>query len=216
MLIRCSSAAARRVVNTNRSRCLHCTARMNGTQRSATREQAPQVRSQIATHQPGRTYCSASGSDGTNGATARNGVAAEDGASPPVEGYQMPPDEIVEIVDAPLQPLLSFSPDRKLVRAHSHLHASHCLSVLVHSIAAAGQCLPSHRTFIASKSPANCTQLLQLERPPSHPPITELGRAELKLAGLILSVQIIRPACWLFCAPLQWLGPQDALTVWAP
>ncbi len=68
--------------------------------------------------------------------TGENGAAA---APPPLEGYHMPPQSIVDIVDAPLQPQLSFSPDRKLI--------------------------------------------LQLERPAPHPPITELGRPELKLAG---------------------------------
>jgi hypothetical protein len=38
------------------------------------------------------------------------------GAAQEVEGYQMPPQEIVDIIDAPLQPLLSFSPDRTQVR----------------------------------------------------------------------------------------------------
>ncbi len=32
-----------------------------------------------------------------------------------VEGYQMPPQEIVDLIDAPVQPLLSFSPDRSQV-----------------------------------------------------------------------------------------------------
>ncbi len=34
------------------------------------------------------------------------------GASPVDRGYQLPPPEIVEIIDAPPEPLLSFSPDR--------------------------------------------------------------------------------------------------------
>lgn len=54
-------------------------------------------------------------------------------------GYQMPPPEIAEIVDAPSQPSLSFSPDR--------------------------------------------TKVLQMYRPPPNPPISELARPELKLAG---------------------------------
>lgn len=37
---------------------------------------------------------------------------SSNGAAPVVEGYQLPPQEIVDIIDAPLQPLLSFSPDR--------------------------------------------------------------------------------------------------------
>ncbi len=32
-----------------------------------------------------------------------------------MEGYQMPPQEIVDLIDAPVQPLLSFSPDRSQV-----------------------------------------------------------------------------------------------------
>ncbi|KAG2482623.1 hypothetical protein HYH03_018465 [Edaphochlamys debaryana] len=55
-------------------------------------------------------------------------------------GYKLPPPEIASIVDAPAQPSLSYSPDRK--------------------------------TF------------LQLTRPPSLPPIFEMARPELKLAGL--------------------------------
>lgn len=37
------------------------------------------------------------------------------GAAQEVEGYQLPPQDIVDIIDAPLQPLLSFSPDRTQV-----------------------------------------------------------------------------------------------------
>lgn len=39
------------------------------------------------------------------------------GAPPPplASGYRMPPKEIADIVDAPPEPLLSFSPDRKTV-----------------------------------------------------------------------------------------------------
>ena len=41
---------------------------------------------------------------------------AGNGASPVGRGYQLPPPEIVEIIDAPPEPLLSFSPDRTKVR----------------------------------------------------------------------------------------------------
>lgn len=58
---------------------------------------------------------------------------------PSSSGYRQPPPEILQIVDAPPQPSLSFSPDRKLI--------------------------------------------LQLQRPPSLPPIAEIARPELKLAG---------------------------------
>ncbi|GAB4818840.1 hypothetical protein N2152v2_005886 [Parachlorella kessleri] len=61
-------------------------------------------------------------------------------------GYRLPPAEIAEIVDSPPEPLLSFSPDRKLV--------------------------------------------LQLSRPPPHPPIAELARPELKLAGLRIDPEL--------------------------
>jgi hypothetical protein len=39
-------------------------------------------------------------------------------AAPPAQptaGYKQPPKEILDIVDAPTQPALTFSPDRKLV-----------------------------------------------------------------------------------------------------
>lgn len=55
-------------------------------------------------------------------------------------GYKQPPQEILQIVDAPPQPSLSFSPDRRLI--------------------------------------------LQMQRPPSLPPIAEISRPELKLAGV--------------------------------
>lgn len=58
----------------------------------------------------------------------------------PGSGYKLPPREIADIVDAPSQPSLSYSPDRKL--------------------------------------------FLQLTRPPSLPPIFEMSRPEIKLAGL--------------------------------
>lgn len=69
---------------------------------------------------------------------ANSGGAAHKHAAPP--GYRLPPAEIREIVDMPPEPILSFSPDRKLV--------------------------------------------LQLARPPPNPPIAELARPELKLAGM--------------------------------
>eukprot|EP01025_Chloroclados_australasicus_P046247 TRINITY_DN50_c6_g1_i5.p1 TRINITY_DN50_c6_g1~~TRINITY_DN50_c6_g1_i5.p1 ORF type:complete len:183 (-),score=6.72 TRINITY_DN50_c6_g1_i5:18-509(-) len=55
-------------------------------------------------------------------------------------GYKLPPKEILEIVETPPQPLLSFSPDR--------------------------------------------TKVLQVSKPPPLPPIYELSRPELKLAGI--------------------------------
>jgi hypothetical protein len=73
------------------------------------------------------------------GATAAATPAAALAPPPPAGGYQLPPPEIKAIIDAPSEPLLSFSPDR--------------------------------------------TMLLELERPPPLPPVSELSRPELKLAG---------------------------------
>ena len=42
-------------------------------------------------------------------------AAAAPAAPPLASGYRMPPKEIADIVDAPPEPLLSFSPDRTLV-----------------------------------------------------------------------------------------------------
>ncbi|KXZ47832.1 hypothetical protein GPECTOR_32g444 [Gonium pectorale] len=64
----------------------------------------------------------------------------------PGSGYKLPPPEIAAIVDAPSQPGLSYSPDRKL--------------------------------------------FLQLQRPPSLPPIFEMARPELKLGGLRLDPEL--------------------------
>ena len=57
----------------------------------------------------------------------------------PTAGYLQPPQEILDVVDRPPEPNLSFSPDRRRV--------------------------------------------LQLYRPPPMPPISELARPEVKLAG---------------------------------
>jgi hypothetical protein len=48
----------------------------------------------------------------TNGS---NGQPPAAGAAQPSTGYKEPPKEILDIVDAPAQPALTFSPDRKLV-----------------------------------------------------------------------------------------------------
>lgn len=74
------------------------------------------------------------------GTPAAASPAAAVAPPPTAGGYQLPPPEIKAIVDAPSEPLLSFSPDR--------------------------------------------TMLLELERPPPLPPVSELARPELKLAGL--------------------------------
>ncbi|KAI8467198.1 MAG: alpha/beta-hydrolase [Monoraphidium minutum] len=73
--------------------------------------------------------------------TSSDAAARANGApAAPAAGYRQPPPEILQIVDAPPQPSLSFSPDRSLI--------------------------------------------LQLKRPPSLPPIAEIARPELKLAGV--------------------------------
>ena len=78
---------------------------------------------------------------GSAAAATTVAVAADASLAPQAaSGYRLPPKEIADIVDAPPQPVLSFSPDRKWVA--------------------------------------------QIGRPPSNPPITELSRPELKLAGL--------------------------------
>lgn len=47
-------------------------------------------------------------------------VAAPSAMKPPTTGYRLPPSEIVEIVDQPPEPSLSFSPDRKKVGLQCH------------------------------------------------------------------------------------------------
>ena len=47
-------------------------------------------------------------------------VAAPSVMKPPTTGYRLPPSEIVEIVDQPPEPSLSFSPDRKKVGLQCH------------------------------------------------------------------------------------------------
>jgi len=51
---------------------------------------------------------------------------------PPTTGYCLPPAEIVEIVDQPPEPSLSFSPDRKKV---AEPRQDQCLTVLCRSVA---------------------------------------------------------------------------------
>jgi hypothetical protein len=80
--------------------------------------------------------CSVAPAQDAAAAAAASTAAKHQELSP---GYRLPPPEIASIVDAPPEPILSFSPDRKLV--------------------------------------------LQLSRPPPNPPVAELARPELKLAG---------------------------------
>lgn len=75
---------------------------------------------------------------GANGSS--NGAAPRAAPAKATRGYKQPPKEILDIVDAPAQPALTFSPDR--------------------------------------------SQILQLTRPPALPPIFDISRPELKLAGV--------------------------------
>lgn len=97
-------------------------------------------------------------------------------------GYRLPPKEIADIVDAPPEPLLSFSPNRELV--------------------------------------------MQLSRPPSNPPISELARPELKLAGeqpasAVRRSRGLSTACTVhsraaFPRSLCWAGRSSTQPPWAP
>ena len=73
-------------------------------------------------------------------------TTASPSSNSPSGGYLVPPPEILAVVDAPPQPSLSFSPDRKL--------------------------------------------MLELHRPPPLPPVAELARDELKLAGIRIDAGI--------------------------
>ncbi len=88
-----------------------------------------------------RMAAAASESAGASAVAAQPSAAAAACSAVPAlaSGYRLPPKEIADIVDAPPEPLLSFSPNRETV--------------------------------------------MQLSRPPSNPPISELARPELKLAG---------------------------------
>eukprot|EP00798_Chlamydomonas_sp_ICE-L_P008108 gene8108-1354_t len=83
------------------------------------------------------------GGANTNSQRACSSLSAADASK---GGYKVPPKEILDIVDAPSQPSLSYSPDRKLI--------------------------------------------LQIERPPGMPPIFEMARTELKLAGLRIDPEL--------------------------
>lgn len=91
----------------------------------------------------------------------------------PAAGYRLPPPEIVEIIDQPPEPSLSFSPDRKKVWRTVRQTCWH--------------------GFIATAN--MCVQVLQLYRPPPLPPITELARPELKLAGQSRPLQLLSTLC---------------------
>jgi hypothetical protein len=51
----------------------------------------------------------------TNGKPSNGGSNGNGAAAQASTGYKEPPKEILDIVDAPAQPALTFSPDRKLV-----------------------------------------------------------------------------------------------------
>lgn len=80
-----------------------------------------------------------------NGKAAAAPVQDAAAAAQPAAGYKEPPKEILDIVDAPPQPGLTFSPDR--------------------------------------------SKILQLSRPPSLPPIFDISRPELKLAGIRIDAE---------------------------
>ncbi|KAL6776823.1 hypothetical protein ACKKBF_B31065 [Auxenochlorella protothecoides x Auxenochlorella symbiontica] len=87
-------------------------------------------------------------------------------------GYMLPPPEMAAVVDAPPEPTLSFSPDRKMV--------------------------------------------LQLGRPPSNPPISELARPELKLAGLRIDPETFSRSRMSYYTDLMFTPFHDALVLPAP
>lgn len=99
-------------------------------------------------------------------------VAAPSAMKPPTTGYCLPPAEIVEIVDQPPEPSLSFSPDRKKV--------------------------------------------MQLYRPPPLPPISELARPELKLAGLRIDAEIFGSSRMGYSTGIAVVTMTDDLMIPAP
>lgn len=72
---------------------------------------------------------SAASTNGKNGST--NGTAAAAAPAQASSGYKQPPKEILDIVDAPAQPALTFSPDRKLVRDGTAAAVQWCLQWLL-------------------------------------------------------------------------------------
>ncbi|KAF8067166.1 hypothetical protein HT031_002213 [Scenedesmus sp. PABB004] len=114
------------------------------------------------------------GGDGAGGKAARG-------------GYREPPKEILDIVDAPPQPGLTFSPDRSLVRRRQRPPTA---------AASAGRPTPRDgqrgtgpRRMSPPPLPPRRAQILQLSRPPSLPPIFEISRPELKLAGVRIDAE---------------------------
>lgn len=70
---------------------------------------------------------SAASTNGKPSNGSSNGQPPASAAAQTSTGYKEPPKEILDIVDAPAQPALTFSPDRKLV---SEPCACVCCSVL--------------------------------------------------------------------------------------
>jgi hypothetical protein len=92
--------------------------------------------------------------------------------------YRKPPQEILDILDAPPEPSITLSPCREKVRAPPTL-------ALAHSVRAPGCTAHSADWLGREDVVAVCgwPQLLMLHRPPPLPPVAELARPELKLAG---------------------------------
>ncbi|KAF6251540.1 hypothetical protein COO60DRAFT_1704752 [Scenedesmus sp. NREL 46B-D3] len=107
--------------------------------------------------------------NGTAAGAPQNAAAAA--AAQPAAGYKQPPKEILDIVDAPPQPGLTFSPDR--------------------------------------------TKILQLSRPPSLPPIFDISRPELKLAGVRIDAEQWSPSRMGYYMGLSMV-PSDVLVPAAP
>lgn len=121
---------------------------------------------------------------------AQAAAAAAAPAPPPLaSGYRLPPKEIADIVDAPPEPLLSFSPDRTLVlQARRRCLLGPPAALRLHASTFSGMPLcpattPNASSLHPEASLCVLRHPLQLSRPPSNPPISELARPELKLAG---------------------------------
>ena len=125
----------------------------------------------------GNWKCRLSPDWGLAGNGATNGVSPPP-PSAPLSGYKMPPQAIADIVDRASPPGVSLSPDRKKV---------HPLVLSNFS----NETLPDIEDNHASGRVQ--MQVLQMYYPPQHPPITELARDELKLAGQ--SLVTCGPSC---------------------
>lgn len=128
------------------------------------------------------TAAAAPSSSATSSGPAGTGSAGAKSGSSSSNGYKLPPKEILEIVDASPQPGLSYSPDRS-----RFLQLFRCA-------AWPGGCKhePGGRepVYPAFSSHAHAHALLlppPVRRPnDSLPPLSEMSRPEIKLAGLRL------------------------------